>query len=1783
MRNHVSRRIDPRNLLRIADPTKARGRGRRAGLAIESLEARVLLSDARATPATPAGLAAAEVHAARATAPTPPEQRLANARYLSALDRSLAGQALAEGTYERLRAELNDGQTRARVAGELLRTPRAREQQVRDVYLALLKRAPDAAELRAGTRELGPGGQPWRLIATRAASAEYYRAAGGTAAGFVAALGRDLLGRPVAPAEAARLEGILARGGSRQEVALSLLNRPAARQAIAVARATMDFPVAFTPATLRRTLQVAGNAGYARSLAVLVGSPEYFDAAQGFTDRGPGPRSPAGSTPPTLGAPGAAAPIRLDVAASAPRLATTSGLESPASRGTVATAQVSGGDGQAGGYGSTVDVLPRSYAMVNGGSGSLSYHDARYDGAGELGTDYAPLDGGLGTLTDGQTGRADFSLDNTDWVGWLGVSPAITFDFGQARPTSDLRTFSTFVNNSGRGGVNVYAAVDVEFSLDGQSWFGQAKFKPDLGALSAGWINNTLDTSASAGRDYRYIRTTFTAQPAAWIFLAEVRFGAAPGDLVAEPAALPVTSYAMPDGNSHTFQYYGTQTLHYWDTTYRAPAGPAVRNGDNAPLAGGAGKLTDGDLGPDDWRDDDAASYVAWTGIDPVLTFDLGKPTDLKAVRIFTNNANGAELFRSADIETSDDGASWSRLATVVPAAYQFNDPGTRLINYNVASPAQADAGTADTPRYVRLTLRQASSSSFIFVSEVQFYGQDAPLAPVSYRMANGSTNNGDPYFLDTTYSAGAGASTPGATLDGGLGKLTDGKISNHADWTRDRADGDAPFVGWDSSVTPTIDFDFGSPVQIDSVSLFLDAVSAGGLDIAAPYSVSLQFGDGRAWSAPSIYTLSAAEKASAQYPWFTYRINRASEDATTTGVQARFARLTLTPSSGQQVVLGGQDASAGGGVGVGPAVQVLKPNLLLAEVQFGGSRATTAPAEPTLIATSPGPDPRFTYDFGAQTALRSATVAGTAGASGPPYARVAYEFSNDNATWVDKSTFLAPAAGQASIANEFNLYELDGTIPRFRYVRATVTPAAGAAVEGIRFEREPDLAALTVKRVPGYLNVSPYTATPYLVSPAPGRSINVSTDGTRSDVDYWAISLNGGDAVEVDLNNSGVVARIWDPSGREVAPTRYLDAAGGRVAIYKAPAGADGQYLIGLAATGNARYAPRPDAAVDPVAGGSTLFYRADFKTYPGAKSSLTSLLAGYHDPATLGTDVAQPDDVDWPDWSVEQQAAYDVLDQLASNAENNNNPDLAGYVSFKKPGTIASNTYLNKTWVLYQAAQQSGDLPRPRGSLAQVAPTAADFDAVYTQIAAADAARASLGVFLTNYTTWYQQQEFTLFGDSTGVANIIQTGLTAVPPLASAVDADQTASDTAVDVIVAAGVAAVAVVAPEVEAVAIVGAALLTGAGDLLKAGSESDTRASDDSTTKFTTAFDVATASQQIDARIKANFGAAYNLIDPTKPVAVAASGNLGLLKALRLAAFGYSATDNSGTGITGANALKDAYDQNLYRQLVPRVFSWQSTNGRGDSNASGGRNFHPLQLQGTYSREAASGGFPYYETYDANYGYYNATGTVVVPPQNARDGVRREAKQLQDGGAYDYPVSSYIVMYGEQGGQIALVPPSQFATTPTPTTIAGQARRFYTMGAADINASVTFDEPKDDSLGVDFNGTGLVVNEWGLFTRDGAAEMSGPLARILYGTTRPLVFGPSERAAAGGSYLDWKVGDGGFVTRADAFLRWGQDIPGYYQDNLVPYSAPTTLTGSHVENFGSSSFGYRYKSS
>ena len=167
-------------------------------------------------------------------------------------------------------------------------------------------------------------------------------------------------------------------------------------------------------------------------------------------------------------------------------------------------------------------VRPQSYSMVNGEFDP--YYDETYSVPTNANTPQGELVGGLGQLSDGVVG-GDYSFDygnraGFEWVGWYGVEPSITFDFG------DVRTFSKVAihsSNTQQGtGVNLWGTASVTFSDDGETFVNPVVYAAsveEMSDLSARFIEIPIVQTA------RYVKIAFTkGVPDSWILLSEIRF-----------------------------------------------------------------------------------------------------------------------------------------------------------------------------------------------------------------------------------------------------------------------------------------------------------------------------------------------------------------------------------------------------------------------------------------------------------------------------------------------------------------------------------------------------------------------------------------------------------------------------------------------------------------------------------------------------------------------------------------------------------------------------------------------------------------------------------------------------------------------------------------------------------------------------------------------------------------------------------------------------------------------------------------------------------------------------------------------------------------------------------------------------------------------------------------------------------------------------------------------------------------------------------------------------------
>lgn len=133
--------------------------------------------------------------------------------------------------------------------------------------------------------------------------------------------------------------------------------------------------------------------------------------------------------------------------------------------------------------------------------------------------------------------------------------------------------------------------------------------------------------------------------------------------------------------------------------------------------------------------------------------------------------------------------------------------------------------------------LRLFAPITLLLVLALPMCALSTPLYPTSYDMPNGYS--GSYNYWDKFYTGTGLTTNDGAPLIGGLGDLTDGVIASD-NWFVVEApiSGEGPYVGW-KTIDPTITFHFGSLVQIDQVTLYVDdAHGYGGVDLPASVDI---------------------------------------------------------------------------------------------------------------------------------------------------------------------------------------------------------------------------------------------------------------------------------------------------------------------------------------------------------------------------------------------------------------------------------------------------------------------------------------------------------------------------------------------------------------------------------------------------------------------------------------------------------------------------------------------------------------------------------------------------------------------------------------------------------------------------------------------------------------------------------------------------------------------------------------------------------------------------------
>ena len=168
----------------------------------------------------------------------------------------------------------------------------------------------------------------------------------------------------------------------------------------------------------------------------------------------------------------------------------------------------------------------------------------------------------------------------------------------------------------------------------------------------------------------------------------------------AQASQLTVSSYDMPNGY--------TGSYNYWDKYY---TGSGATTTDGAPLSGGVGDLTDGFISPDNWFVAESPSsgdgpYVGWT-IDPVITVHFSSTVMVDSIRLFLDDSDGAGGVSAPDsVDINATNFVVAEPAGSAPFEFDINNLGLNTDS---------------------LTITLHRKNSWVFMSEMQFYGDVVP------------------------------------------------------------------------------------------------------------------------------------------------------------------------------------------------------------------------------------------------------------------------------------------------------------------------------------------------------------------------------------------------------------------------------------------------------------------------------------------------------------------------------------------------------------------------------------------------------------------------------------------------------------------------------------------------------------------------------------------------------------------------------------------------------------------------------------------------------------------------------------------------------------------------------------------------------------------------------------------------------------------------------------------------------------------------------------------------
>ena len=219
------------------------------------------------------GSSTVEVHARQAT-PT--------ASTIDAIYQTLLGHPADSTALAKFVDHHTGGVAIGRLVTSLTQSVDYAQAQANQVYRHLLGRAPSASEQALAVAMFHKSGSVVTIQMFLMGGREYYALQGGTNATFLAALGRDALGRDLTAAEHVKLTSRLVHGASHASVAIILLNSPAGRRARAVS--LFESLLGRNPSELeasRLTATLNSHGGLVKAITQLVSSAEFRTIATG--------------------------------------------------------------------------------------------------------------------------------------------------------------------------------------------------------------------------------------------------------------------------------------------------------------------------------------------------------------------------------------------------------------------------------------------------------------------------------------------------------------------------------------------------------------------------------------------------------------------------------------------------------------------------------------------------------------------------------------------------------------------------------------------------------------------------------------------------------------------------------------------------------------------------------------------------------------------------------------------------------------------------------------------------------------------------------------------------------------------------------------------------------------------------------------------------------------------------------------------------------------------------------------------------------------------------------------------------------------------------------------------------------------------------------------------------------------------------------------------------------------------------------------------------------------